>query len=74
MGFVSKDRPPEGYSIVSVFTDRSYPEGHEKAGERISHACVALDGILVHDPYTGYVGDYEIKYYFTIGVLDDEDD
>lgn len=43
--------PPRGYSIASGYSARLFPEGHEKAGERIPHACVAFDGVVVHDPF-----------------------
>lgn len=62
----SKLKPPEGYSIVSILTDRIYLEGHEKAGKRISHACVALDGKIVHDPFPEPSVVCDIQYYFAL--------
>ncbi len=58
---------PQGYCIVAGRSGRVYPEGHRLAGQRIHHACVAFDGVVVHDPFPvpGEFGDisawYEIK-------------
>lgn len=60
---------PKGYCIVSGRSSRLYPEGHAKAGERIHHACVAFDGVVVHDPFPlpGEFG--EISAFFTISQI-----
>lgn len=55
--------PPKGYSIATVTTDRIYPEGHLKAGQVIWHACVALDGEIVHDPYPEGSSNIKIFHY-----------
>jgi hypothetical protein len=70
----SKLKPPKGYSIASVYTSRTYPEGHKEAGDKISHACVAYNGIIVHDPFPGSAEDYELQHYYTITPYDPEDD
>lgn len=43
--------PPKGYSIACGQSSRIYPAGHRKEGRPIQHACVAFDGVVVHDPY-----------------------
>jgi hypothetical protein len=68
-----KDMPPRGYSIASGKSTRTYPADHAKAGERISHACVAFDGIVVHDPYPLPGGFDEIYTYQTIDPLGEGD-
>lgn len=62
----SRLQPPEGYSIVSVETERRYPEGHIDAGRPISHACIALDGVIVHDPFPSPTKTYTLQYYYEI--------
>lgn len=42
---------PTGYSITSVFTNRTYPEDHIHAGSKIHHAVIMFNQQLVHDPY-----------------------
>jgi hypothetical protein len=61
--FCEEDQPPKGYSIVMVYSERTYPVGHAYAGSKISHACVAFNGIIVHDPYPIPTKIGEIKYY-----------
>ena len=61
--------PPKGYSIVTVETDRVYPEGHPKEGEHILHACVALDGKIVHDPFPEPSLVYNVRYFHHITKL-----
>ena len=63
--------PPYGYSIVTVYTERTYPEGHPKAGVSIAHSCVAFDGVIVHDPYPLPSEKREIKYYNELRPLTD---
>jgi hypothetical protein len=43
--------PPKGYGILSITTDRVYPEGHSKAGEPIYHAVVTYGEKIIHDPF-----------------------
>lgn len=61
------DEPaPRGFSIASGRSSRVYPEGHPKAGERIHHAVVAFDGVVVHDPYP-VPGEFDgIRYFQTL--------
>ena len=61
--------PPEGYSIAVVLTDRVYPENHDKAGQKIYHACIALDGKVVHDPFPGRSIITEIIHYESFILL-----
>lgn len=63
---VSRLTVPEGYHIVSTYTERLYPKGHSNEGERISHACVGLNGKIVHDPFEGYMGNYDIQCFYTL--------
>jgi hypothetical protein len=72
----SKLSPPPGYSIVSIETERRYPDDHERAGARISHACVALDGKIIHDPFPHPSEIHDIQYYFEFKPRSDtsEDD
>jgi hypothetical protein len=65
------DAPPNGYSIASVYTNRIFPVDHPKAGERISHACVAFNGLIVHDPYPipGKIR-YDIQHFQSLVPLD----
>jgi len=51
LSYHGAEDPPAGYSIASGRSGRVYPDGHQKAGERIHHACVAFDGVVVHDPF-----------------------
>jgi hypothetical protein len=61
---------PSGYSIATVFTERTYPADHPlKPGARIAHACVAFDGVVVHDPYPLPTQEREIRYYAMIVPL-----
>lgn len=58
--------PPRGFSIASGLSERIYPDGHPRAGERISHAVVAFDGVPVHDPFP-IKGDFDsIHHYQTL--------
>lgn len=58
--------PPKGYSIVAGRSSRLYPDGHAKAGQRIHHACVAFDGVVVHDPFPVPGGFDEVSHYWVI--------
>lgn len=58
--------PPKGYSIASGKSDRIYPEGHARAGERIAHAVVCFDGVPVHDPYPVQGGFDFISHFQTL--------
>ena len=71
LSLFNKNNPPKGYSIVSVYTDRVYPEGHLKAGIKISHSCVAFNGIIVHDPYPLPSETYDIQHYQSLKPLTD---
>ena len=63
--------PPRGYSIASVYTDRIYPAGHKKVGERISHAVIMFDGALVHDPFPLESEVMEVRYFQKLIPLSD---
>lgn len=58
--------PPRGFSIASGSSERTFPEGHPRAGERISHAVVAFDGVPVHDPFPIKGGFDSIRHYQTL--------
>lgn len=61
--------PPKGYAIASGLGGRVYPEGHERAGQGISHAVVVFNGELIHDPYPGGKGIDRARHYWTISPL-----
>lgn len=65
----SRLHPPKGYNIVSVETERRYPDHHPEAGKPISHACIALDGVIVHDPFPSATKSYILQYYYDIKPL-----
>lgn len=50
------NEPPKGWSIASGIGFRIYPDGHEKAGRPIRHACVSFNGEILHDPFPGGKG------------------
>lgn len=63
--------PPRGYAIANGRSGRIYPEGHKSAGERIHHACVAFDGVVVHDPFP-VPGEFsDVTSYFTLDPITD---
>jgi hypothetical protein len=62
----SLDDPPSGYSILSVETEKQFPEGHALAGQYVIHACVAFGGSIVHDPYPINVSIRRLLYYHTL--------
>lgn len=61
---------PDGFAIASGYGGRTYPDGHEKAGEPILHAAVVFNGELIHDPFPGAKEFGDVRYYWTIDVLD----
>jgi hypothetical protein len=63
MKYFPLEKAPLGYSIASIYTDRVYPEGHRKSGERIPHGVVAYNGIICHDPHPLGSSDIEIIIY-----------
>lgn len=66
------DDPPKGWSIACGPGFRLYPEGHEKAGLPISHATVAFNGEVLHDPFPGGKGLASVEYFQALRVGDDE--
>ena len=65
----ASQRPPRGFSIASGKSTRTRPIGDPRAGERISHACVAFDGVVVHDPFPLPGGFDLISGYWTIDPI-----
>jgi hypothetical protein len=65
----SPHSPPKGYSIATVTTKRTYPEGHSKAGGPIYHACVFWGSSLVHDPFPLGSDITDVCYYRELIVL-----
>lgn len=63
--------PPKGWSIATGEGFRIYPDGHERAGLPILHACVAFNGEVLHDPYPGGKGLKTIHSYQAIVPLQD---
>lgn len=61
--------PPRGFAIASGRSSRLYPDDHAKAGERIHHAVVVFDGVLVHDPFPIAGGFSDIASYWLIKSL-----
>ena len=66
--------PPKGFSIASGYSDRIFPDGHPNAGEPISHAVVAFDGVPVHDPFPLKGEFYNIYSYKTLVPIKDTKD
>jgi hypothetical protein len=62
----SAKNPPKGWAIASGDGFRVYPDGHEKAGKPISHATVAFNGEVLHDPFPGGKGLAHVSYYWAI--------
>lgn len=68
----SAANPPKGWSIACGPGFRTYPEDHEKAGLPISHACVAFNGEVLHDPFPGGKGLVEIQYFWALESIEME--
>jgi hypothetical protein len=60
------DETPPGYAIATGYGGRTYPEGHQRAGEEILHAAVVYDGKVIHDPFPHAEQFDRIKYYWAI--------
>ncbi len=70
--FEATDASPKGFSIASGRSERLYPEGHRLAGERIHHAVIAFDGVVVHDPFPIPGGFGQIYLYETLEPVEAE--
>lgn len=68
-----KDGPPKGYAIASGMGGRFYPDGHTRAGRPILHAAVVFNGELVHDPFPCAKEFGDIRYYWTIDPLSEDE-
>lgn len=60
------DDPPKGWSIAKGEGFRIYPDDHPRAGRPISHAVVAFNGEILHDPYPGGKGLKTIEGYWEL--------
>ena len=61
--------PPRGFAIASGLGGRFYPPDHARAGQPILHAAVVFNGELVHDPFPCAKEFGDIRYYWTIDPL-----
>jgi len=68
------DDPPKGWSIARGPGFRIYPEGHELSGQPISHATVAFNGEVLHDPFPGGTGLKEVNGYWALEPMKTGDD
>lgn len=64
---------PKGFAIASGHGGRTYPEGHEKAGNPIMHAVVVFNGETIHDPFPGGKGIEKPEWFWVIEPLTDVD-
>lgn len=63
------DDQPKGWAIACGPGFRTYPEGHDRAGEPIQHATVAFNGEILHDPFPGGKGLKSISYFWALEPL-----
>lgn len=66
-----REEPPRGFAIASGYGGRNYPDDHPKAGQEILHAAVVFNGKLIHDPFPGAEAFDRVRYYWTIGDLEE---
>lgn len=60
--------PPKGWAIATGEGYRTYPDGHERAGLPIRHACVAFNGEVLHDPFPDGKGLKSIDGFQTLEI------
>jgi hypothetical protein len=65
---------PKGYAIATGYGGRFYPDGHKNAGKPIAHAAVVFNGEPVHDPFPGAKQFGEIKHYWPIDPISEDEE
>lgn len=60
---------PKGWAIAHGEGYRIYPDDHDLAGAPITHACVAFNGEVLHDPFPGGTGLKSIDGYWALEPL-----
>ncbi len=68
-----KSNPPHDYAIAVGTIPYEYPSDHPRSGKKITHACITLNGIVVHDPFPIKTKGFEISYFYKIEEMTDKE-